>query len=105
MAVPRVVPQSSDFNNLQCQTSLTALTGAKGIFLSCQTGKSNARGLHHVRFTSESGHLHCTSLCLLCANSGIAMILILTSTVYEAYSFSRWNTVYLKLEFLLWKTT
>jgi hypothetical protein len=34
---PRVVPQPRDFNNLQCQTSLTALTGAKGIFLHCQT--------------------------------------------------------------------
>jgi hypothetical protein len=38
LAVPRVVPQPIDFNNLQCQTSLTALTGAKGIFLRCQTG-------------------------------------------------------------------
>src|SRR5664280_1976136 len=38
VAVPRVVPQPIDFNNLQCQTSLTALTGAKGIFLCCQTG-------------------------------------------------------------------
>src|ERR1017187_10323998 len=37
MAVPRVVPQHSDFNNLQCQTSLTALTGAKGILPRCQT--------------------------------------------------------------------
>src|SRR5664280_878797 len=37
MAVPRVVPQPSDFNNLQCQTSLTALPGAKGIFLRCKT--------------------------------------------------------------------
>jgi hypothetical protein len=24
----------------------------------------------HVRFTPESGHLQCTSLCPLCANSG-----------------------------------
>ena len=24
----------------------------------------------HVRFTPESGHVRCTSLCLLCANSG-----------------------------------
>jgi hypothetical protein len=39
LAVPRVVPQPSDFNNLQCQTALSALTGAKGIFLRCQTGK------------------------------------------------------------------
>ena len=42
MAVPRVVPQQSDFNYLQCQTSLTALTGAKGIFLRCQTATTNA---------------------------------------------------------------
>ena len=34
---PGVVPRASEFNNLQCQTSLTALTGAKGIFLRCQT--------------------------------------------------------------------
>src|SRR5450759_1726524 len=34
---PGVVPQPIDFNNLQCQTSLTALTGAKGIFPYCQT--------------------------------------------------------------------
>jgi hypothetical protein len=31
------VPQPIDFNNLQCQTSLTALTGAKGILPRCQT--------------------------------------------------------------------
>src|SRR5450830_847240 len=40
MVGPGVVPQHSDFNNLQCQTSLTALTGAKGIFLRCQTGEA-----------------------------------------------------------------
>src|SRR5450759_2023537 len=34
---PGEVPRRSDFNHLQCQTSLTALTGAKGIFLCCQT--------------------------------------------------------------------
>jgi hypothetical protein len=34
---PRVAPQPSDFNSLQGQTSLTALTGAKGVFLRCQT--------------------------------------------------------------------
>ena len=34
---PGVVPLRGDFNNLQCQTSLTALTGANGIFLCCQT--------------------------------------------------------------------
>jgi hypothetical protein len=37
---PGVVPLLSDFNNLQCQTSLTALMGAKDIFLDCQTGKA-----------------------------------------------------------------
>src|SRR5450631_395393 len=40
MAVPRVVPRHSDINYLQCQTSPTAIPGAKGIFLDCQTGKS-----------------------------------------------------------------
>ena len=35
---PGEVPRRSDFNHLQCQTSLTALTGAKGIFPRCQTG-------------------------------------------------------------------
>jgi hypothetical protein len=35
---PGVVPRPCNFNHLQCQTSLTALTGAKGIFLCCQTG-------------------------------------------------------------------
>jgi hypothetical protein len=39
MAVPTEVPRSSVFNNLHCQTSLTALLGAKGIFLACQTEK------------------------------------------------------------------
>src|ERR1039457_3846383 len=47
MAVPRVVPQHSDFNNLQCQTSLTALTGAIGIFLCCQTGKFTTANCAH----------------------------------------------------------
>jgi hypothetical protein len=35
---PGVVPQPIDFNNLQCQTSLTALTGAKDILPRCKTG-------------------------------------------------------------------
>jgi hypothetical protein len=35
---PGVVPQHSDFNNLDCQTALSALTGAKGILLRCKTG-------------------------------------------------------------------
>ena len=36
---PGVVPRPCNFNYLQCQTSLTALTGAKGNFLRCQTEK------------------------------------------------------------------
>jgi hypothetical protein len=35
--VPRVVPQHSNFNNLDCQTTLMAITGAKGILPRCQT--------------------------------------------------------------------
>lgn len=42
MAVPRVVPQHNDFNSLQCQTSLTAITGAKGILPRCKTGTVTA---------------------------------------------------------------
>ena len=45
---PGEVPRLSNFNNLQCQTSLTALTGAKGIFLRCQTGTI-------VRYSRKSG--------------------------------------------------
>src|SRR5262245_9225748 len=44
--------------------------GAKGIFLNCKTQLRNKRRLHHVRFTPESRHVHCTSACLLWANSG-----------------------------------
>jgi len=36
---PGEVPPHNDFNDLECQTSLTALPGAKGIFQRCQTGK------------------------------------------------------------------
>jgi hypothetical protein len=36
---PGAVPRPCNFNNLHCQTSLTARTGAKGIFLRCQTGQ------------------------------------------------------------------
>src|ERR1017187_7745624 len=39
---PGVVPQHSDFNNLQCQTILTTLTGAKGILPRCKTGTVTA---------------------------------------------------------------
>jgi hypothetical protein len=34
---PGVVPQHSDFNNLNCQTALSAITGAKGILPRCKT--------------------------------------------------------------------
>ncbi len=34
---PGVVPPASKLDNLQCQTTLTALMGAKGIFLNCNT--------------------------------------------------------------------
>jgi hypothetical protein len=40
LAVPRVVPPTSKFNHLKCQTIITALTGAKGILLNCKTGRS-----------------------------------------------------------------
>ena len=33
---PGVVPQRSDFKNLDCQTALSAIAGAKGIFLRCK---------------------------------------------------------------------
>ena|SRR3974390_94660 len=36
---PGVLPRPCNFNDLQCQTSLRAVTGAKGIFLRCQTEK------------------------------------------------------------------
>jgi hypothetical protein len=39
MVGPGELPRSSNFNNLHCQTFLTTLMGAKGIFLDCQTGK------------------------------------------------------------------
>jgi hypothetical protein len=35
---PGVLPQHRDFNNLDCQTTLSALTDAKDIFLRCKTG-------------------------------------------------------------------
>jgi len=38
VAVPRVVPRHSDFNNLDCQTALSAIKGAKGILPRCKTG-------------------------------------------------------------------
>jgi hypothetical protein len=54
---PGEVPLHSEFNNLQCQTTLTAITGAKD-------------NLRHVRFTPESRHVQCTHACPLRANSG-----------------------------------
>lgn len=39
MMGPGVVPRRSDFNYLQCQTTLTATAGAKRIFPHCQTGE------------------------------------------------------------------
>ena len=38
---PGVVSRVRQFNNLRCQTSLTVITGAKGIFLDCQTKQSS----------------------------------------------------------------
>jgi len=34
-----VVPRHGDFNNLDCQTGLTGITGAKGIFRCCQISR------------------------------------------------------------------
>jgi Protein of unknown function (DUF2924) len=36
---PGVVPRHGDFNNLDCQTGLTGITGAKGIFRCCQISR------------------------------------------------------------------
>ena len=36
---PEVVPQRSDFNNLDCQTALSASTGIKSFFRYCKTGR------------------------------------------------------------------
>ena len=38
--VPRVVPPTSKFDDLQCQTILKALMGAKDNLVNCRTGKS-----------------------------------------------------------------
>jgi hypothetical protein len=54
MAVPRVVPRPNDFNNLQCQTSLTALPSAKDIFLDCQTGAVTTPKQHTAVRTGEA---------------------------------------------------
>jgi hypothetical protein len=35
---PGEVPPHSDFNNLDCQTVLSAIMGAKGILPRCKTG-------------------------------------------------------------------
>ena len=37
---PGVVPRPCNFKYLQCQTTLTALTGAKDNLSNCKTGKS-----------------------------------------------------------------
>jgi hypothetical protein len=37
---PGVVPRHGDFNNLDCQTGLTGVTGAKGIFRCCQISRA-----------------------------------------------------------------
>ena len=46
LAVPRVVQRHSDINNLHCQTSLTALTGAKDIFCAVKPGRSQRQAPH-----------------------------------------------------------
>jgi len=56
VAVPRVVSRVRQFNDLRCQTSLTALKDAKGIFLNCKTGSMTR---DHVRFTPESELVRC----------------------------------------------
>src|SRR5262245_14572431 len=48
MAVPRVVPRASKFNDLKCQTFLTEPIVAKGIFPNCKTERVTR---DHVRFT------------------------------------------------------
>ena len=45
VATPGVVPRHSDFKNLNCQTALSAHTGAKGFFLRCKSNSS----LHQER--------------------------------------------------------
>jgi hypothetical protein len=35
---PAVVPRRGDFNSLDCQTAVSAMTGAKGILPGCKTG-------------------------------------------------------------------
>jgi hypothetical protein len=37
-----VVPQHSDVKNLDCQTALSAIIGAKGILLRCKTGTADS---------------------------------------------------------------
>jgi hypothetical protein len=36
----------------------------------------------HIRFTPESGHVHCTSVCPLCAKSRHAQLLDIISTLF-----------------------
>jgi hypothetical protein len=59
MVGPGVVPPHSKFNDLHCQTALTAATGAKDIFLRCQTGKvhnAKRRCLRTLSNGEQSGH-------------------------------------------------
>ena len=50
------------------QKQTCAVQQPMSALLSTATAKRFAKG--HVRFTPESGHVQCTSSCLLCANSG-----------------------------------
>ena len=49
---PGEVPQPCDFNSLQCQTSLTALIGAKGILPRCKTMLVHGRVYKQVQWRS-----------------------------------------------------
>ena len=53
---PGVVPRPCDFNYLRCQTTLTAIAGAQGIFLHCQTGKFSTPMLGHATHEHDVRH-------------------------------------------------